>query len=158
MHRYTSTMQRDVTKHTNLVEWWQVSSSSFCLGIFSVLIVTPQDNAKTFPTLAHIVLDVLPSQASSVPCERLFLGTKQIAVDRCSRLGGTVFEKLVFEELVIMGSAWGPDIYDMAAWSASQEEDVEFFDFEEMLADDAEMVSWEKDSDLLEEEVNEIEE
>ena len=31
LRRYTSTMQRDVTKHTDLVEWWQVSSSPFCL-------------------------------------------------------------------------------------------------------------------------------
>ena len=23
---YTSTMQRDVTKHTDLIEWWQVSA------------------------------------------------------------------------------------------------------------------------------------
>jgi len=46
-----------------------------------------------------------------------------------------------------MGSAWGPDIYDMAAWTSSQGEEVDFFDFEEMLADDAEMVAWEKDSE-----------
>jgi len=90
--------------------------------------------------LAHIALDVLLSQASSVPCEWLFSGTKQIAVDCCARLGTDVFE-----ELVIMGSAWGPDIYDMATWTSSQEEAVDFFDFEAMLADDAEMVAWEKD-------------
>ena len=107
-----------------------------------VLILTPQNNAKLFPMLACIALDVLPSQASSVPCEWLFLGTKQIAVDRRARLGTAVFE-----ELVVMGSAWGPDIYNMAAWTSSQEEEVDFFDFEEMLADDAEMVAWEKDSD-----------
>ena len=32
--RYTSTMQRDVTKHTDLAEWWQVSCSPFCLCLF----------------------------------------------------------------------------------------------------------------------------
>src|SRR5271168_380079 len=118
--------------------------SPFCLGIFLVLILAPQNNAKLFPMLARIALDVLPSQVSSVPCERLFSGTKQIAVDRRARLGTAVFE-----ELVVMGSAWGPDIYDMAAWASSQpeEEEVDFFDFEEMLADDAEMVAWEKDSE-----------
>jgi hypothetical protein len=46
-----------------------------------------------------------------------------------------------------MGSAWRPDIYDMAAWTSSQEEEVDFFDFEEMFIDDEEMVSWEKDLD-----------
>jgi len=91
--------------------------------------------------LAHIMLDVLPSQASSIPCEQLFSGTKQISVDRRSRLGSAVFE-----ELVVMGSAWGPDIYGMAAWTATQEEEVDFFNFDEMLADDAEKEAWEKDS------------
>ena len=52
---------------------------------------------------ARIVFDVLPSQASSVPCERLFSGSKQIAIDRQACLGSKVFE-----ELVIMGSAWRP--------------------------------------------------
>jgi hypothetical protein len=147
LRRYTKTMQRDVTKHTDLVEWWQVSRSPFCLRIFSVLIVTPQDNAKLYPTLARIALDVLPSQASSVPCERLFSGTKQIAVDRRARLNSAVFE-----ELVIMGSAWRPDIYDMAAWTSLQEEEVDFFDFEfdfeDMLVNDAEIVAWEKDLEM----------
>lgn len=90
--------------------------------------------------LAHIVLDVLLSQASSIPCERLFSGTKQIAVNCHAHFGTDIFE-----ELVIMGSAWGPDIYDMATWTSSQEEEVDFFDSEAMLADDAEMVAWEKD-------------
>jgi len=150
LRRYTSTMQRDVTKHTDLVEWWQVSRSPFCLEIFLVLILAPQNNAKLFPTLARIALDVLPSQASSVPCERLFSSTKQIADDRRARLGTGVFE-----ELVVMGSAWGPDIYDMAAWTGLQEEEVDFFDFEEMLADDADTVAWEKD--LEEDEIEMVE-
>ena len=81
--------------------------------------------------LACIALDVLPSQASSVPCEQLFLGSKQIAIDRRACLGLTVFE-----ELVIMGSAWRPDLYDMAAWTAFQQERVEpFLYFEEMFDD-----------------------
>ena len=143
LRRYTSTMQRDVTKHTDLVEWWQVSSS-LILKIL-VFIVAPQNNAKVFPTLARIALDVLPSQASSVPCERLFSGTKQIAVDRRARLGSAVFE-----ELVVLGSAWRSDLYDMAAWTGSQEEEVDFFDFGEMLANDAEMVPLEEEDDDFE--------
>jgi hypothetical protein len=67
-----------------------------------------------FPTLARIALDVLPAQASSVPCERMFSGSKQVATDRRACLGS-----IVFEELVIMKSAWGPDLYDMAAWNAA---------------------------------------
>ena len=83
--------------------------------------------------LAHIALDVLPAQASSVPCEQLFSGTKQIAVDRWASLG-SVF----FEEIVITKSAWGPDLYDMAAWNASQVKDVDSFNFKELLLDDTE--------------------
>ena len=145
LRRYTSTMQRDVTKHTDLVEWWQVSSSPFCPRNISFLIVPRQNNAKLYPTLARIALDVLPSQESSVPCERLFSGNKQIATDRRARLGAAIFE-----ELVVMGSAWRSDIYDIAAWTGSQEEEVDFFNFEEMLANDAEMVPLEEEEDGIE--------
>lgn len=95
-----------------------------------------------FPTLARIALDVLPAQASSVPCERLFSGSKQIATDRRACLG-----PIVFEELVIMKSAWGPDLYDMAAWNASQVDEVSSFDFEEMLTEDVDCAAWDKDYD-----------
>jgi len=90
--------------------------------------------------LARIALDVLPAQASSVPCERLFSGTKQIAIDRRASLG-----PIVFEEIVITKSAWGPDLYDMAAWNESQVEDVDLFDFEELLLDDTDGLAWDKD-------------
>ena len=87
----------------------------------------------------RIVLDVLPAQASSVPCERLFLGTKKIADDRRSRLGSKVFK-----ELAIMGSAWGPELYDFAAWNTAQVEEV-MLDYEEMLLDDTDVLEWEKE-------------
>jgi hypothetical protein len=95
-----------------------------------------------FPTLARIALDVLPAQASSVPCERMFSGSKQIAIDRRACLGNTVFEKLV-----IMKSAWGPDLYDMAAWNAAQMDEVISFDsgYEEMLEEDNECDAWNND-------------
>lgn len=45
-----------------------------------------------------------------------------------------------------MGSAWRPDLYDKAAWTASQVEDVDaYFDFEEILEDDNACLAWEKD-------------
>ena len=94
--------------------------------------------------LAHIALDVLPSQASSVPCEWLFSGSKQIATDRRVRLGSTVSE-----QLVIMGSAWRPDLYDMAEWMALQQEEVEpFLKFEEMLDDDNASLVWDQELDM----------
>jgi hypothetical protein len=55
---------------------------------------------------------------------------------------------IVFEELVIMKSVWGPELYDMAAWSASQAEEVELFDFEELLLDDTVHSAWEQPEEL----------
>jgi len=53
-----------------------------------------QIHAKVYPTLAKIALDVLPAQASSVPCEQLFSGGKEIAVTRRAQLGADLFEQL----------------------------------------------------------------
>ena len=93
-----------------------------------------------YPTLARIALDILPAQASSVPCEHVFSGSKQIATDRRSCLGA-----IVFEELVIMKSAWGPELYDMSAWNAAQTDEVVSFDFEEMLEEDKDCEIWDND-------------
>jgi len=95
---------------------------------------------QLFITLARIAMDVLPAQASSVPCEQLFLGSKQTATDRRASLG-----PIIFEELVIMKSAWGPDLYDMAAWNASQVEEVDGFDFMELLLDDVDCLAWDRE-------------
>jgi hypothetical protein len=104
----------------------------------------PEDHAHIYPTLARIALDVLPSQASSVPCERLFSGTKQVATDRRAHLG-----PVVFEELTIMKSTWGPELCNVAAWNAMQVEEVGeegagIFDFKEMLVDDVDREEWDK--------------
>jgi len=72
-----------------------------------------------------------------VPCERLFSGTKQIATDRRACLGA-----IAFEELTIMRSAWGPKLFDIAAWNAAQTEEIDVRDFEEMLIDDVELAEW----------------
>ena len=48
-----------------------------------------------------------------------------------------------------MNSAWGPGLYDMAAWNVVQVEEVDGrFDFEEMLADDDGCLEWEKEMAL----------
>ena len=60
LRRYLNDRPSDVTKDTDIVEWWQ-------------------DHSVLFPTLARIALDILPCQASSVPCERLFSASKQTA-------------------------------------------------------------------------------
>src|SRR5271168_2900557 len=70
----------------------------------------------------HLTSSHLKLQASSVPCERLFSGTKQVATDRRASLGN-----MVFEEVTITKSAWGPGLCDVAAWNAAQIEEVAHF-------------------------------
>lgn len=72
----------------------------------------------------------------------MFSGSKQIATDRRASLG-----PVVFEELVVMKSVWGPDLYDMAGWNSSQHEEVSAFDFEEMLIDDIDSLKWDRETD-----------
>ena len=103
-------------------------------------LIVLQNHALLYPTLARIALDILPSQASSVPCERLFSGTKQVATDRRASLG-----PIIFEELTLLKSAWGPNVYDSAAWNAAQVEEVCLLDFEQMLVDEVDMVEWDND-------------
>jgi hAT family protein len=54
-------------------------------------------------------LDVLPSQASSVPCERIFSTAKLTATDRRSRLKADIFEILQ-----IMNPAWRDCLVNLA--------------------------------------------
>ncbi|KIJ92195.1 hypothetical protein K443DRAFT_13787 [Laccaria amethystina LaAM-08-1] len=58
LRHYLSMMQWNVEKETDIAEWWQ-------------------KHTELYPTLAHVTLDVLPSQASSVPSKQVFLGVKQ---------------------------------------------------------------------------------
>ena len=68
LHHYTKIMQWDVKKDTDIVKWWQVSSSCFEIFLFTDL-NGPKDHAHVYPTLACIALNILPSQALSIPCE-----------------------------------------------------------------------------------------
>jgi hypothetical protein len=61
---------------------------------------------------------------------------------------------LVLEELVITKSAWGPDLYDMSAWNEAQIEEVNSFDFEELLVEDIDCATYDEpefpvDEDIL---------
>ena len=51
---------------------------------------------------------------------------------------------VVFEEVTITKSAWGPGLGDVAAWNAAQMEEVGNFDFEQMLVDDGDQEEWDK--------------
>jgi hypothetical protein len=92
-------------------------------------------------TLAWITLDILPAQALSVPCEWIFSGSKQIMTDHHSHVGPTIFE-----ELIIMKSAWGPNLYDMVVWNAADHEHINNFNFEEFLTNDVDSATWDQEA------------
>ncbi|KAF5368777.1 hypothetical protein D9615_010411 [Tricholomella constricta] len=120
LRRYLKDVPADVTRDTDIVAWWSV-------------------HAKLYPTLARIALDILPSQASSVPCERVFSSAKLTATDRRARLGA-----IIFEELQIMKAAWCPQLIDHAK-SNSQEIEVVEEEFESIFAADEELEGWDQE-------------
>jgi hypothetical protein len=83
-------------------------------------------------------LDILPSQASSVPCERIFSTAKLTATDRRSRLKADIFEILQ-----IMNSTWRDRLVNLAEVDDEVEECTdEFMNF--LIAED-EWETWEQD-------------
>jgi hypothetical protein len=48
----------------------------------------------------RIALDILPVQASSVPCERLFSSSKETCTAHCSQLSGQMLEALQFLKFI----------------------------------------------------------
>ena len=98
------------------------------------------DHAKVYPTLARVALDVLPMQASSVPCERIFSAAKLIATDCRARLSPTVFE-----ELQVLKFAWRGRLSDFAALNTEEIEEIEDIDdvFVCRLAEENEVREWE---------------
>lgn len=100
-----------------------------------------QVHAHEFPTLARIALDILPIQASSVPCERLFSAAKEIATDKRSRLG-----PVRFEQLQMLKHHWKGGIIDLALWNLGQEEEMVYVieDFEDLYQIDEELMAEEQ--------------
>lgn len=103
--------------------------------IFSVTDFQMKKHAQEFPTLARLAIDILPIQASSVPCERLFSSAKEITTDKRSRLG-----PVRFEQLQMLKHHWRSGIIDLALWNLGHEEEMVYVieDFEDMLQVDEE--------------------
>jgi hypothetical protein len=100
-----------------------------------------QTHSKIYPTLARIALDVLPVQASSVPCERLFSAGKEIADDRRARLGAERFE-----ELQMLKFSWRDSQVDHSILNSLEVEHI-MDEFERMLEADAELAALDSDTE-----------
>ena len=136
--------EADVDKDTDLVKLWQVCYPSLPLTIsltYELSTSFLKEIGSGFPTIQQIALDILPVQASSVPCERLFSASKQTATDRHARLGSDRFE-----ELQLMKFAWRGDLVDISVWNSEQIKVVEDkAKFAELLHDDEEYNWWDQE-------------
>jgi hypothetical protein len=86
-----------------------------------------------YPTLARITLDILPARASSVPCECLFLASKQAADNRCAWLGNVKFERFQ-----MLNYAWRNKVVDLAGLNsgAKEQEEIPINAFEDLLEEE----------------------
>jgi hypothetical protein len=89
-----------------------------------------------------MALDILPIQASSVPCERLFSSSKQVATERRSRLGSDRFE-----ELLVMKSTWRGTISDWAVTNSKDIEEVDLVEYAEFLDADVQAHIWDAEDE-----------
>ena len=114
LHHYLDDLSSDVTKDTNIIEWWVVSTNSY---------------TNSYPTLAQIAKDVCAVPATSVPCERLFSGGgAKIATDRQSQLGADKFK-----HLQVLKHLWHSNVIDRATINL-QDVEVQLEEFKELLA------------------------
>jgi hypothetical protein len=73
------------------IAFWQVSFILDSKGHHSD---NCQENQEQFPTLFKLAMDILPIQASSVPCERVFSSSKETITARRNSLSPQVVEAL----------------------------------------------------------------
>ena len=124
---YLKEVPADVTRTMDIVKWWL-------------------DHAKVYPMLACIALDILPMQASSIPCEQVFSAAKLIATDRCAWL-----LPAIFEELQVLKFAWHDTLSDWAGLNSDEVEEVDEIDKMSTyhLAEDNELKEWEEEINTL---------
>ena len=136
MRCYLKDLPSNVTKDTDIVEWWQVSSYNTFLSSYTK---RSKDNGHRYPTFRCVALDFLPCQVSSVVCERLFSAGGEIATKRRAQLGAEQFE-----ELQIMKFAWKKIIDDHASWNLEQVEEVDdcLVEYKDFLSADRDQVAW----------------
>jgi hypothetical protein len=146
VHKYSKTLKAGVSPRTNVVKWWQVHCYNVPPSIaHSFVNIDIQDHAKEYPTLVRMALDILPIQASSVPCEHLFSSSKQVVTEHHSHMGSDCFK-----ELLIMKSMWHDTITNWAAINSEGIEQVNLMEYEELLDADVQACTWgDKDKEQI---------
>lgn len=93
-----------------------------------------------------MALDVLPAQASSVACERLFSAAKHITSDTRSRLSTEMFEKLQ-----LLKAAWRKEMVDISRENEAIQEEVAADEamFAGLETLDAEDLAWDVEEDSI---------
>ena len=76
----------------DILTYWQVRTLS--LRSQTTTLTLPQNVEKRFPNLFCLAMDVLPAQASSVPCERLFSSGKETYTACRNRIQPNLMEAL----------------------------------------------------------------
>ena len=82
----------------SLTQYWGVSWISHCFlsKTISYLFIFVKGNKNRYPMMYHVVLDVLPAQASLVACERVFSSSKETITMCRSCLSPVLMEILQF--------------------------------------------------------------
>ena len=76
----------------DILAYWEARLISFYL--LRLILTSAQVTEKKFPNLFRLAMDILPAQASSVPCERLFSSGKETHTPRRNRIQPKLMEAL----------------------------------------------------------------
>lgn len=108
----------------DLLLFWEASKTPiYSYHLFATNSRGIQGKELTYPILYRIALDVLPVQASSVPCERVFSSSKETDTLRRSNLSTSLMEVLqmlkyvIREERVSFTESWTSKEHELAALS-----------------------------------------
>ncbi len=73
------------------IAFWEVC---YIMNLIDTHLYDLQANQNSFPTLFKLAVDILPIQASSVPCERVFSSSKETITARRNALSPQLVEAL----------------------------------------------------------------
>ena len=78
-------------------------------------------NATKYPTIYALAMDILPIQASAVPCGRVFSLSKETTMARCNRISSELMKAL---RMLKYSVKKGHGLYFTAGTKAKEEEEM----------------------------------